>query len=68
MFSFSRHNYYVQEKLHSTRTPEEQHASPHRGNMDVRQYFYDVYVKSAESRSLLTLKTDVTNVLRDITK
>ena len=65
MFAFSRHNYYVQEKLRSTRTPEEQHASSDRGNTDVRQYFYDVYVKSAESRSLLTLKTDVTNVLRD---
>jgi len=53
-FAFSRHNYYVQEKLHSTRTPEDQHASPHRGNTDVRQYFYDVYVKSAESRSVQT--------------
>jgi hypothetical protein len=51
-FTFSRHNYYVQEKLHTTLTPEDQHASPHRGNMDVRQYFYDVYVKSAESRSV----------------
>jgi len=51
-FAFSRHNYYVQEKLCSTRTPEDQHASPHRGNTDVRQYFYDVYVKSAESRSV----------------
>jgi hypothetical protein len=50
MFAFSRHNYYVREKLYSTWTPEEQHASLHRGNVDVRQYFYDVYVKSAESR------------------
>jgi hypothetical protein len=50
MFAFSRHNYYVQEKLRSTWTPEEQHASPHRGNTDVRQYFYDVNVKSEESR------------------
>ena len=31
MFAFSRHNYYVQKKLHSTRTPEEQHASPDKG-------------------------------------
>jgi hypothetical protein len=54
MFAFSRHNYYVQEKPYSTRTPEEQHASPHRGNTDIRQYFYDVYVKSAESRSVQT--------------
>ncbi len=54
MFAFSRHNYYVQEKLRSTRTPEEQHASPHRGNTDVRQYVYDVYVKSAESRRVQT--------------
>jgi hypothetical protein len=50
MFAFSRHNYYVQENIRPTRTPEEQHASPHRGNMDVRQYVYDVYVKSAELR------------------
>ena len=50
MFAFSRHNYYVKEKHHLTRTPEEQHASPHRGNTDLRQYFYDFYVKSAESR------------------
>ncbi len=47
MFAFSRHNYYVQKKLRSTRTPEEQHASSDRGNTDVRQYFYDVYRKSA---------------------
>jgi hypothetical protein len=51
-FTFSRHNYYVQEKLRSTLTPEERHASPMRGNTDVRQYFYDAYVKSAESRSV----------------
>ena len=50
MFAFSRHNFYVQEKHRLTRTPEEQHASPHRGNTNVRQYFYDVYVTSAESR------------------
>jgi hypothetical protein len=50
MFAFSRHNYYVQEKIRSTRTPEEQHASSDRGNTDVRQYLYDVYVKSAELR------------------
>jgi hypothetical protein len=50
MFAFSRHNYYAQEKIHSMRTPEEQHASSDRGNMDVRQYLYDVYVKSAELR------------------
>jgi len=54
MFAFSRHIYYVQEKLRSTRTPEEQHASPHRGKTDVRRYFYDVYVKSAESRRVRT--------------
>jgi ABC-type uncharacterized transport system substrate-binding protein len=54
MFAFSRHNYYIQEKLRSTQTPEEQHASPHRGNTDVCQYFYDVYVKSAESRRVQT--------------
>jgi hypothetical protein len=54
MFAFSRHNYNVQKELHSTRTPEELHASPHRGNTDVRQYFYDVYVKSEESRSVQT--------------
>jgi hypothetical protein len=51
-FAFSRHNYYVQEKLRSTLTPEDRHASPYRGNMDVRQYLYDVYIKSAESRSV----------------
>ncbi len=50
MFAFSRHNYYVQGKLRSTRTPEEQHASSDRGYTDVRQYFYDVYVKSAGLR------------------
>jgi len=50
MFAFSRHNYYVQEKIRSTRTPEEQHAASDRGNTDVRQYLYDVYVKSAELR------------------
>jgi hypothetical protein len=54
MFAFSRHNYYVQEKFRSMRTPGEQHASPHRGNTDVRQYFYDVYVKSAELRRVQT--------------
>jgi hypothetical protein len=54
MFAFSRNNYYVQEKLCSMRTPEEQHASPHRGNMDVRQYFYDIYVEPAESRRVHT--------------
>ena len=50
MFAFSRHTYYVQKKFRSTRTPEEQHASPDRGNTDVRQYFYDVYMKSAGLR------------------
>jgi len=54
MFAFSRRNYYVQEKLRSTRTPEEQHASSDRGNTDVRQYFYDVYVKSAGLRRVQT--------------
>jgi hypothetical protein len=54
MFGFSRHKYYVQNKLRSTRTPEDQHASPYRGNTDVRQYFYDVYVKSAELRRVRT--------------
>ena len=54
MFAFSRHNYYVQKKLRSTRTPEEQHASPDRGNTDVRQYFYDVYRKSAGLRRVQT--------------
>jgi hypothetical protein len=51
-FAFSRHNYYIQEKLRSTLTLEDQHESLYRGNMDVRQYFYDLYVKSAESRSV----------------
>jgi hypothetical protein len=51
-FALSRHNYYVQEKLRSTLTLEDQRASLYRGNMDVHQYFYDVYVKSAESRSV----------------
>jgi hypothetical protein len=51
-FAFSRHNYYIQEKLRSTLTLEDRHASLYRGNTDVRQYFYDVYVKSAESRSV----------------
>jgi hypothetical protein len=54
MFAFSGHNYYVQEKLRSTRTPEEQHASSERGNTDVRQYFYDGYVKSAGLRRVQT--------------
>jgi len=54
MFAFSRHNYYVQEKLQSTRTPEEQQASSDRGNTDVRQYLYDVYVKSAGLRRVQT--------------
>jgi hypothetical protein len=54
MFAFSRHNYYVQKKLRSMRTPEEQHASLERGNTDVRQYFYDVYVKSAGLRRVQT--------------
>jgi hypothetical protein len=54
MFAFSRHNYYVQKKLCSTRTPEEQHASSDRGNTDVRQYFYDGYVKSAGLRRVQT--------------
>jgi hypothetical protein len=40
--------------LHSILTLENQQASPGRGNTDVRQYFYDVYVKSAESRSVQT--------------
>jgi hypothetical protein len=34
-------------------TLENQHISLVGGNTDVRQYFYDVYVKSAESRSVL---------------
>jgi hypothetical protein len=51
-FAFSRHNYYIQEKLRSTLTPEDQNTSLYRGNTDVCQYFYDVYVKSAESRSV----------------
>ncbi len=54
MFAFSRHNYYVQEKLRLTRTPEEQHASSDRGNTDVRQYFYGVFVKSAGLRRVQT--------------
>jgi hypothetical protein len=54
MFAFSRHNYYVQKKLRSTRTPEEQHASSDRGNTDLRQYFYDGYVKSARLRRVQT--------------
>jgi hypothetical protein len=54
MFTFSRHNYYVQEKLRSMRTQEEQHASSDRGNTDVRQYFYDDYVKSAGMRRVQT--------------
>jgi hypothetical protein len=54
MFAFSRHNYHVQKKLRSTRTPEEQHASSDRGNTDVPQYFYDVYAKSAGLRRFQT--------------
>ena len=54
MFAFSRHTYYVQEKIRSTQTPEEQHASADRSNTDVRQYLYDVYVKSAELRRFQT--------------
>jgi hypothetical protein len=54
MFAFSRLNYYVQKKLCSTWTSEEQHASPDRGNTDVRQYFYNVYVKSAGLRRVQT--------------
>jgi len=54
MFAFSRHKNYIQEKLRSTLTLENQQASLNRGNMDVRQYFYDVYIKSAESRSVQT--------------
>jgi hypothetical protein len=54
MFAFSRHNYYIQKKLRLTRTPEEQHASPGKGNTDVRQYFYDVYRKSAGLRRVQT--------------
>ena len=50
MFAFSRHNNYVRKELHSTRTPEEQHASSDRGNTDARRYLYDVYVKSAGLR------------------
>jgi len=57
-FAFSRHNYYVQEKLCSTLTLDDQHASLNRGNTDVRQCFYDVYVKSAESRSVQTSQPD----------
>ena len=74
MFAFSRHNYYVQEKLHSMQTPEEQHASPHRGNRDVRQYFYNIYVKSARTEKgsnvshLLKLKPSATNILHDATR
>ena len=74
MFAFSRHNYYVQKKLRSTRTPEEQHASSDRGNTDVRQYLYDVYVKSAELRRfssvsrLLNLEPSATNVLNDASR
>ena len=74
MFAFSRHNYYLQEKLRSTRTPEEQHASSDRGNTDVRQYFYDVYVKSAESRSIQNshrvnrVKPAIPKVLKGITR
>ena len=54
MFAFSRHNNYVRKRLHSTRTPEEQHASSDRGNTDVPQYFYDVYAKSAGLRRFQT--------------
>ena len=74
MFALSRHNYYVQEKLHSTQTPEELQASSHRGNTDVRQYFYDVYVKSAELRSIQTpqpgkpSKPVIPKVLKGITR
>jgi hypothetical protein len=46
--------YYVQERLRSTPALENQHTSLDRGNTDVRQYFYDAYVKSAESRSIQT--------------
>ena len=71
MFAFSRHNYYVQKELRSTRTPEKQHASPDRGNTDVRQYFYDVYAKSAGLRRVQTYhafstqEPSETNVLSD---
>jgi len=74
MFAFSRHNYYIQEKIRSTRTPEEQHASSDRGNTDVRQYLYDVYVKSAGLRRfssvsrLLNLEPSATNVLNDASR
>jgi len=44
----------VQEKLRSTLALENQHVSLDRGNTDVCQYFYDVYIKSAESRSVRT--------------
>ena len=40
--------------LHSIIALENQHALLDRGNTDVRQYFYDVYVKSAESRRVQT--------------
>jgi hypothetical protein len=74
MFAFSRHNYYVQEKLRSTRTPEEQQALSYRGNTDVRRYFYDVYMKSAGLRRIQTYhafsspEPSATNVLSDAKK
>jgi hypothetical protein len=52
-------------------TLENQDASLDRGNMDVHQYFYDAYVKSAESRSIQTSqpsKPVIPKVLKGITR
>ena len=74
MFAFSRHNYYVQRNFARRGPLEEQHASSDRGNTDVRQYLYDVYVKSAELRRfsnvsrLLNLEPSATNVLNDASR
>ena len=71
MFAFSRHNYYVQKKLRSTRTPEEQHASPDRGQYGCTpvllrrlQEICRIEKGSNVSR-LLKPEPSATNVLRD---
>jgi hypothetical protein len=55
-------------------TLDNQHASLNRGDMDVCQYFYDAYIKSAESRSIQTSqlgkpsKPVIPKVLKGITR
>jgi len=74
MFAFSRHNYYVQKKLRSTRTPEEQHASPDRGQYGCTpvllrrlQEICRIEKGSNVSR-LLNPEPSATNVLNDARK